>query len=197
MKTALLSLVFGLIVSITGTTVKAQSKWEMDVSHSSVGFAVDHMAFSETTGKFKKFSGSFTTPDDNFNSISGTVTIQVESIDTDNADRDKHLRSADFFESDKYPTITFAAKSIKKSGKNVTIGGDLTMKGVTKPVSLTGQFKGVGKGAFGGTIAGFFRLETKVNRKDYGLTWNKALEAGGFLVGEEVRIVISSELTKK
>jgi len=167
------------------------------MSHSSVNFAVDHMGITETTGKFKKFAGSFTSPDDNFSTLSGTVTIQVGSIDTDDEGRDKHLKGEDFFDAAKFSTITFTAKSAKKSGKNITVSGDLTMKGVTKPVTLTGEFKGVGKDLYGNTKAGFLRLSTTINRKDFGVTWNKTLDAGGLAIGEEVRIVINTELTKK
>lgn len=178
-------------------TAFAQVNWILETSHSSVQFSVDHMGFSETTGNFKKMEGTFQSADDKVSNLSGKVTVQINSINTDNEDRDKHLQAEDFFDAQKFPTMTYNVKSIKKSGNNVTVTGDLTLKGKTKPVTMTGLFKGVGQDPYGGTRAGFARLTATINRQDFGLTFNKAMAAGGAMVGDEVRITINAELLKK
>jgi len=178
-------------------TAFSQVNWILETSHTSVQFAVDHMGFSETTGNFKKMEGTFQSSDDKVNNLTGKITIQIGSINTDNEDRDKHLQAEDFFDAQKYPTMTYAVKSIKKTGNNVTVTGDLTIKGKTKPVTMTGLFKGVGQDPYGGTRAGFARLTTTINRQDFGLTFNKTMAAGGLVVGDEVRITINAELLKK
>ena len=189
--------ILALVLICSYVTASAQVNWTLDAGHTSVQFSVEHMGFSETTGNFKKVEGTFQSSDEQVSTLSGTVTIQVASINTDDDGRDKHLRSADFLDAEKFPTMTFAIKSMKKSGKNITVNGDLTLKGVTKPVVLTGTFKGTGKDPYGNTRAGFARLSTKINRQDFGVSFNGKLAAGGLVVGNEVEITINAELIKK
>ena len=171
----------------------ATETWTVDKAHSGVGFKVRHM-MSNVTGTFNDFDGKITVDRDNPKNDSVEFTINATSIDSGNENRDKHLRSADFFDVEKFPTIAFKSTSIVPSGKkdlfNVT--GDLTMHGVTKRVTLPVQFLGRTKTPRG-DVAGL-ELETTLNRKDYGVTWNRTLDEGGVLLGEDVKIAINLEV---
>ncbi|MFN7685865.1 MAG: YceI family protein [Oligoflexia bacterium] len=174
------------------STAATAKTYKIDAAHSSASFKVKHL-MSKTAGNFQDFSGSFTFDEKNPKSFSGSFTIQSKSIFTNNAKRDEHLRGADFFDVAKFPTLTFEAKEFKAAGKGkYKLAGDLTMHGVTKPVSFDVEYLGGGKDPWGNEKVGF-TAATKVNRKDFGLTWNKVLEAGGLLVGEEVEIEVQIE----
>ncbi len=178
---------------------KAQVNWNIDASHSKLGFAVTHMMVSETEGKFKVYKGTVSSKSDlDFTDAKIEFTVDASSINTDDEKRDGHLKSPDFFDVAKYPEITFVSKSMKpgKIKGTYTLVGDLTVHGVTKPVTLTaiGASKVV-KDPYGMERYAF-KVTGKLNRKDYGLTWNAALEAGGVAVSDEVRLDIIVEMTK-
>jgi polyisoprenoid-binding protein YceI len=170
--------------------------WVIDGAHSSAGFSVRHMMVSKVRGSFDKVSGTVTGDLSNPASAQVDVTIDASSINTGNTKRDDHLRSADFFEIEKHPAITFKSKKIEKAGDGYRMTGDLTMRGVTKEVVLAVDAPAspiqVGKAWRSGTSA-----TTRVDRKDFGLTWNRALEAGGVTVGDEVEIFLDVELIRK
>ena len=178
---------------------KAQVNWNIDASHSKLGFAVTHMMVSETEGKFKVYKGTVSSKSDlDFTDAKIEFTVDASSINTDDEKRDGHLKSPDFFDVAKYPEITFVSKSMKpgKIKGTYTLVGDLTVHGVTKPVTLTaiGASKVV-KDPYGMERYAF-KVTGKLNRKDYGLTWNAALETGGVAVSDEVRLDIIVEMTK-
>nr|WP_243393368.1 YceI family protein [Leptospira perolatii] len=167
--------------------------FRLDNSHTSIGFKVKHLSISNVSGNFKDFAGKFSF-EEKTGKLSGLeVTIDSGSINTNEPDRDKHLRSKDFFDAEKFPKISFkvAAASISKSGIS-KVDGELTIKGVTKTVQLEVTYSGSAKDPWG-NIHHAFEASTKINRKDFGLTWNKTLESGGLLVGEEILIRIEGE----
>ncbi|RHX90097.1 YceI family protein [Leptospira stimsonii] len=179
-----------ILISLTGLQA---GNFKLDPTHTSVGFKIKHLGLSNVPGSFKEFQGKFSF-DEKTGALSGLdVTIQTASIFTNDEKRDGHLKSKDFFDAEGAPTITFkSAKATVKKGAVSKIAGELTIKGVTKPVVLNVTFNGSAKDPWG-TVHFAFEAETKINRKDYGLTWNKALETGGVLVGEEVSIKIEGE----
>lgn len=186
-----------IIIAVSVISLNAQTSWKIDAAHSNVGFNVSHMVIAEVTGNFKEFNATLVQNGEDFSGGKLTATIKVSSIDTDNEGRDKHLRSADFFDAEKYPEITFVSKSIEKiSDKNYKVTGDLTMRGVTKSVVLDMKFNGQMNDPWGNTKAGF-KATTRVNRKDFGLEWNKVLETGGLMVGEDINIIINTEMNKE
>ncbi len=189
-KTALTLLAF---VFTAGLWAQA-THWEFDKSHTSIEFEIEHMVISEVTGKFSDFNGTVKSNADNFENAKVDFSIEVNSINTENSDRDDHLRGADFFDTEKYPQITFAStKFVKVSDKKYVLTGDLTMHGVTKQVDLNVTFGGMVVDPWGNTKAGF-KLTGELDRKDFGLTWSKTLETGGLLVGDEVTITARVQL---
>jgi polyisoprenoid-binding protein YceI len=160
----------------------AAADWKLDTSHSSVGFSIKHMAVSKVKGDAADPS-----------TFAVEAVIQAASIDTGNADRDNHLRNPDFFDVEQFPTITFKSTGVKMDGSEGQLMGDLTMHGVTKPVTLDVEFAGVVNDPWGNTRAGF-SASGRINRQDFGLTYNKALEAGGLVLGNDVKIEIEIEL---
>jgi polyisoprenoid-binding protein YceI len=174
----------------------ATTKWTIDPAHSEVTFRVKHMMVSNVSGNFESFDGTFETEGDDFKNAKITFTADVNSISTRNADRDAHLKSADFFDAEQFPKISFTATDSSKVGEDeFTLTGDLTIRGVTKPVTLKGEFGGIGQDPWGNTKAGF-TVSGKFNRKDFGLTWNAALETGGVLVSDEVKVNAEIQLVK-
>lgn len=169
------------------------STWSIDPTHTQVEFAVKHMAISTVRGQFKTFSATGTTNDAG---IPATLQmeIQVASISTNNEQRDGHLASPDFFDAAAFPTITFAATTVTGTPDALTIVGDLTIKGVTKPVTLTGEIASPIKDPWG-TQRTSLSVTGKISRGDFGLTWNMALEAGGFLISDEVKLSIEAQAT--
>ncbi len=171
--------------------------WNLDLSHSEVNFAVKHMMISTVRGKFNSFSGTidFNEADPARSSID--VSIDVASIDTRDEKRDGHLKSGDFFDVEKFPTASFKSTKVEKtSDSTAKVTGDLTLRGVSRPVVLDVTYAGQAKSPWGTTSAGF-SASTKISRKDWGLTWNVALETGGVLVGEDISIAIEAELVKQ
>ena len=185
-------------ILVGSLSLTAQTLWKIDPSHSKVLFTVSHMVVSEVTGKFNDFDAMLVQTGSDFEGSTLTASIKTKSIDTENEKRDAHLRSSDFFNAEKYPEITFVGKSFKKiEGGKYKITGDFTMHGITKTVTLDAKFNGTMKGPWGNTVAGF-KATTSVNRNDYGVQWNKALEsAGNWLVGENVDITLQIELVKQ
>jgi polyisoprenoid-binding protein YceI len=175
----------------------AQSEWKLDKAHSSVNFSVTHMVVSEVDGSFKDFSAEIKSEKPDFSDLVVSFIIDVNTVFTDNDKRDEHLKSPDFFDGQKFPTITFKSTSIKKiSDKKYELEGDLTMHGATKKVKWEVKYNGTMKDPYGNTRAGF-KATTSINRKDYGVSWNKTLDAGGVAVSDEVALVVNVELTKK
>lgn len=160
--------------------------WALDPTHSEVTFSVKHLAISTVRGIFERFTASIVTAEDPSKSTV-EASIEVASINTNQKDRDKHLRTNDFFKADEFPNITFTSSSVVLTGDDITVVGDLTLRGVTKSVTLTGQFGGTVTDGYGQTKAGF-TASTKINRHDYGVSWNAALEAGGLTLGDEISI---------
>ncbi|WP_281226004.1 YceI family protein [Flavobacterium aquiphilum] len=166
--------------------------WAIDPTHSEIGFKVKHMMFTNVSGKFNTFNATIENDADHFESSKISFSADVNSIDTNNGDRDNHLRSADFFDVEKFTTLSFVSTSVKKIDEGTfQINGDLTIKDVTAPVTLNAEYSGLMKDPWGNTKIGL-SVDGKINRKDFGLTWNAALETGGVLVGEEIKL--SSEL---
>lgn len=168
------------------------TKWTVDPAHSEIGFSVKHMMFTKVTGTFDAFEANVEANDD-FTNATIHGKIDAASVNTRNEQRDGHLKSPDFFDVEQFPAIEFKATEAElKAGK---INGEFTMHGITQPVELNVEFHGVGNDPWGNTKAGF-SFETKINRKDFGLTWNAALDAGGVLVGEDVSIRGEIQLAK-
>jgi polyisoprenoid-binding protein YceI len=191
------NLLLSLTVAAATFAVQAQTTWKVDVSHSKIGFAVSHLVISETEGSFDVYDGTIVSKADDFTGAEINFSVDAASINTANADRDKHLKSADFFDAEKFPKLTFKSTSFKKVGGNkYVLEGDLTIKGVTKKVKFDVTYNGQAKSPWGQTAAGFKATST-INRTDFGLTWNKALEAGGLLVGENVDITLKLEFIKQ
>ncbi len=170
--------------------------WNLDPAHSTIGFGVRHMVMSTVRGHFNDYSVAAEVDENDIARSSATVTIQAASIDTGDADRDAHLRSADFFDVEKHPEITFQSKRFEpKGGSDYRIVGDLTICGITKEVALDAEVTAPLKDPWGNMKAGL-SAEGKINRKDFGLGWNAVLEAGGLVVGDSVKLSIELELAK-
>ncbi|SFB39548.1 Polyisoprenoid-binding protein YceI [Lentibacillus halodurans] len=175
----------------------AKTAWNVDTVHSEVGFSVKHMMISKAKGTFNEFDAVIEADPDDLTDSKVEATIDVSSIDTRNKDRDDHLRSADFFDVENHPKATFTATDIeKKSDNNYDVTGDLTLVGTTKPVTFNVVFEGQSKDPMSGNMVAGFSGETTINRKDFGLTWNAAVETGGVLVGDEVKINFEIEAHK-
>jgi polyisoprenoid-binding protein YceI len=187
-----------LIVLLAGLSNNVKAvEWRFDHPHTNIGFSITHLVISDVTGRFNEFDGTFSSPGDDFEGSRVSITIKTASIDTDNEKRDKHLRSADFFDAEKHPEITFKSTSFEKVGdKKYKISGQFMMNGVTRDIALEATLTGVIDDPWGGTRAGF-KATTTLDRYDYNLTYNKALETGGFLIGRDVDVVINVELIKK
>jgi polyisoprenoid-binding protein YceI len=170
--------------------------WTFDLSHSHINFHVRHLMVSKVHGHFPKWSGNLVLDDADITKSKFDVTIDAASVDTKEEKRDAHLRSADFFDVEKFPTLTFKSTKIEKKGDDEAIvTGDLTIHGVTKSVKLDVELAGQVKDPWGGTRTGF-SAKTSVSRKDFGLTWNAALEAGGVVVGDKIEITLDIEAIK-
>lgn len=188
--------VFVVLLVLGFTFVNAQTKWNIDKSHSNVGFAVTHLIISEVTGQFKSFDGNIEFSKDDLSDANINFSIDAASISTENEGRDKHLKSDDFFNAEKFPKITFVGKSIKKvDGKKFKLVGDFTIRDVTKSITLDVVYNGSIKDPWGNTKAGF-KITGELNRFDYNLKWNNLMEAGGAVVGKEVTITVNLELSK-
>jgi polyisoprenoid-binding protein YceI len=176
--------------------VMASEKWEIDPAHSSIGFSVRHMVITKVHGKFNKWTGALELDLSDLTKSSVSATIDAASIDTAEAPRDGHLRSADFLDVEKYPSIEFKSSKVEKVGaEGLRIVGRLKIHGVEREVTLDGEFMGRGKDPWGNEKAGF-TASSKISRKDFGLEWNQALETGGVLVGDSVEIHIDLQAKK-
>lgn len=172
--------------------------WQIDNAHSEIGFKVRHMMISNVRGQFQSFRGSVDL--DEANPVNSAVEVEIDaaSISTNQADRDAHLRSPDFLNAEEFPTITFKSTRVEQTGANeAKLHGDLTIHGVTKPVTLDVEYHGQHPSPLGPMISAGFSAETTINRKDWGLSWNVPIETGGVLVGEEIKIGIELELLKQ
>lgn len=184
---------FIILACALGISFGQAQKWNIDVSHSSVKFTVQHMMVAETEGNFKTFSSTITSTNNDMLTAQIEATIDVNSINTDNTDRDNHLKSPDFFDAGKFPTATFKSTKVSKTPEGkYEITGDLTMRGITKTVTLLASFNGMVKDPWGNTRCGW-KATVDVNRFDYGLQWSKTMETGGLVVGETVSITIKGE----
>ncbi|KZM53371.1 MAG: polyisoprenoid-binding protein [Bacillaceae bacterium] len=170
------------------------ANFQLDKVHSSISFQVKHLMVSKAKGEFTQFDVEVDGDVDQLESAKVKVTIQASSIDTKNEDRDNHLRSGDFFDVENYPVITFVSESIKKvSDDDYEVTGKLTIRNVTRTETFKVEFNGQSKNPLDGSIVAGFDVEGKINREDYGLTWNAALETGGFLIGKDVKLFGSFE----
>lgn len=175
----------------------AKTKWILDPMHSELQFKIKHLMISNVTGALKSFNGEVETEGEDFSTASISLAAQMDSISTNNEQRDAHLRNSDFFEVEKYPELKFKSTKVEKSDSGIfVLHGELTMKGVTKPVKLNVEFNGTTKDPWGGERAGFM-VTGKINRADWGVNFNSVLETGGVVLGEEVRINSEIELVKQ
>ena len=173
------------------------TKWSIDPMHSEVQFKVKHLVISTVSGFFKSFEGSVETENEDFDGADVEFSIDINSIDTNQTPRDEHLKSAEFFDAAKYPYIKFKSTSFAKTGDDeYELKGNLTIKDQTKPVSLNVEFGGAAADFYGNTKAGF-EITGKINRKEFGLTWDGVTEAGSVVVGEDIKLTINAQLIKQ
>jgi polyisoprenoid-binding protein YceI len=184
------------VAAISSLVVSAQTKWSLDPTHSSVKFSVEHLVISEVEGSFKKFDGNVNSAKPDFTDAAVNFTIDVNSINTDNDMRDKHLKGDDFFNAGQYPNMTFKSTSFKKvSGNKYALYGNMTIRNVTKPVKFDVVYGGTAKDGYGNIKAGF-KATSVINRFDYGLKWNTLTEAGGATVGKDITINMKLEFAQ-
>lgn len=173
------------------------TKWVLDPMHSEVQFKVKHLVISTVSGFFKSFEGELDTENDDFTNSQISFSLDIDSITTNQTQRDEHLKSADFFDAATYPKITFKSTSFTKTGDDeYALVGDLTIKGITNPVKLDVEFGGAADDFYGNTKAGF-EITGKINRKDFGLTWSGVTEAGSVVVGEDIKLLINVQFAKQ
>lgn len=173
------------------------TKWSIDPMHSEVQFKVKHLVISTVSGFFKSFEGTVETDSDDFENADISFSIDINSIDTNQTQRDEHLKGAEFFDAATYPKITFKSTSLTKTGDDeYELKGNLTIKDQTKPVSLKVEYGGSTADFYGNTKAGF-EITGKINRKEFGLTWDGITEAGSVVIGEDIKLTINAQLTKQ
>jgi len=173
------------------------TKWVLDPMHSEVQFKVKHLVISTVSGFFKSFEGELETDNDDFTNAKISFSLDINSIDTNQSQRDEHLKSAEFFDAEKYPKISFKSTSFTKTGdEEYKLAGDLTVKDVTKQLTLDVEFGGSADDFYGNTKAGF-EITGKINRKDFGLTWSGVTEAGAVVVGEDIKLLINVQFAKQ
>jgi len=180
----------------TTTSTAVATRWAIDPAHSEVQFKVKHLVISTVTGTFKSFEGGLVTRSEDFDGAEVDFKIDVNSIDTNVSDRDAHLRSEDFFAADKFPYITFNGRLEKKHDNNYSLRGNLNMRGVSKAIVLDAEPGGTMVDPYGNTKAGF-EVTGKLNRKEFGLNWSAVTEAGGVVVGDEIKLHFNVQLAKK
>ncbi len=174
----------------------ATERWEIDSSHSGIHFSVRHLVIAKVRGQFSRWSGAVVVPDGDFTKASVEAVIDASSIETGVADRDAHLKSADFFDAAQFPEITFKADRVTPKGDDLTVVGQLTIKGITREVALEVEQLGQVKDPWGNERAAF-SAKTAIDRKDFGLTWNQVLETGGVAVGDRVTLEIEVEAVRQ
>ncbi|WP_162417632.1 YceI family protein [Cyclobacterium roseum] len=172
------------------------TKWIIDPTHSEVSFKVKHLVISTVTGYFREFEGEVETASDDFSNASVRFSAAIDSIDTNQKDRDAHLKSADFFDAENHAQLVFSNGKLVASGDGLAVSGDLTIRGTTQPVTLKAELGGIAQDGYGQTKAGF-ELEGKISRKAFGLTWSAVTETGSVVVGDEVKIFASIQLVKQ
>lgn len=182
------------MTTATGTAQLSTGTWAIDPVHSSITFSVRHLMVSKVRGSFKNFSGAIVVAQDGAPSV--TAEIAVDSLNTNNEQRDAHIKAADFFDVDKYPIATFRSTGVRADGADYVVDGAFTLKGVTKPISLKLQFNGVNPGMGHGEVAGF-EASVVVNRKDFGIDMDIPLAAGGTVLGDKVTITVDIEAVKQ
>jgi polyisoprenoid-binding protein YceI len=202
------SAILGLALLLTGSSVSAQStaaaasaapglsEWALDAKHAHIGFSVAHLVVSSVEGQFKKFTGKALLDEKDLTKSQLEFATDVASIDTENEDRDKHLKSAEFFDAEKFPQITFKSTKITKSGSKYKVSGDLTIHGVTKPVTLDAELSDAVTGLQPGVKIRAAKLAGQIKRSDFGITWNKTLGTDRVAVGDPVTLDIKLELLK-
>ena len=173
-----------------------KTKWALDPTHSEVHFKVKHLVISTVTGSFKAFDGNFEAENDDFSNAQIDFSLDVSSIDTNQGQRDTHLKSSEFFDAEKYPKITFSSTSFTKDGEDYDLQGHLTIKDQTKPVKLSVEFGGTATDFYGNEKAGF-EITGKISRKEFGLTWDAVTEAGAIVVGDEIKLNINVQFAKQ
>ena len=176
--------------------MSVKTKWALDPAHSEVNFKVKHLVISSVTGTFKSFEGGFETDQEDFSNADIHFSLDVNSIDTNQEQRDVHLKSADFFDQEKYPKISFKSTSFTKSGEDYELTGNLNVKDVTKPIKLKVEFGGTATDFYGNEKAGF-EITGKISRKEYGLTWDALTEAGAIVVGDDIKLNINAQFAKQ
>ena len=185
-----------IALTLSGAFSVSAASYKLDKSHTYVGFVVKHLVISKVKGNFKDFEGGFDFDEKTKKLSNVSAVIQTQSIDTDNEKRDGHLKSGDFFKADEHKTITFKSTNAKHLGGNsYEVVGDLTMRGVTKSITLKGQLLGVVEDSYFGNRAGLTASAT-INRKDWGVSWNKSLDAGGLAVADEVELLLEIEAVR-
>lgn len=187
-----------LCAALTLSSLSLASTWEIDTAHAAANFSVKHLSISSVNGTLGEVTGKVEVDDKDVTKSKIEASVDVKGINTKQSKRDDHLRSPDFFDVEKFPALTFKSTKIEKGeGSKLKVTGDLTMHGVTKPVVLDGELTAEVANPFSGAKTRGFSGTTTVNRKDFGLNWNKALEAGGVLVGDDVKVSIEAEVVKK
>jgi polyisoprenoid-binding protein YceI len=185
-----------LLCAVSAFALSAQH-YQIDSAHSSAGFSVKHMMVTNVSGKFSNVKGAIVYDEKNLAASSVTASVDVNTVNTNESKRDAHLKAPDFFDAAKYPTMEFKSSKVYKAGGVVKVDGNLTLHGVTKPVTLTlTEISPEVKHPMGGLVRGAVAT-TKINRKDFGLTWNKTLETGGLMVGDEVTVTLEIEAARK
>ncbi|MEP6990382.1 MAG: YceI family protein [bacterium] len=178
---------------MTASPAATTTVWKLDPTHTMVEFSARHMMFTTVRGRFVDVEGTVTIAGSTPDSGSVNATMKAASIDTRTEQRDQHLRSADFLNAEQYPELTFRSTKISGSRERFTLTGDLTIRDVTKPITLDVSFEGKGQDPWGGERMGF-SADGKLDRREFGLTWNQALEAGGVLVSNEIKVHIEAQL---
>jgi polyisoprenoid-binding protein YceI len=174
----------------------ATTKWVIDPTHSEIQFKVKHLVISTVTGYFRTFEGSVETETEDFDGATVQFSADTASIDTNQAQRDEHLKSGDFFESEKHPKISFTGKLAKAGSESYTLKGDLSVKGITKPFEFAVEYGGNMTDFYGNNKSGF-EVTGKINRKEFGLEWSAVTEAGGVVVGDEVKLIANIQVVKQ
>jgi polyisoprenoid-binding protein YceI len=173
-----------------------QSKWILDPTHSEIQFKVKHLVISTVTGTFKNFEASLITENEDFTDAEIDFSIAVDSIDTNQTDRDNHLKSADFFDAENFPVIKFKSTSFVKDGDDYILNGDITVKDITKPIKFDVEFGGTATDFYNNEKAGF-EITGKISRKEFGLTWSAVTEAGAIVVGDDIKLSASVQFVKQ
>lgn len=180
------------MTNLTDTT----GTWQIDPTHTTIGFSVRHAMIAKVRGRFTDFAGSFTLDGDNPANSSAQLTVLLTSVDTQNDDRDNHLRSAEFFDVESFPEMTFISTGVEAKGSDFVVTGELSVHGVTKSVPVKFELVGISQDPWGNTRIGF-EGEAEINRRDFGLEWNVALDTGGVLVSENIKITLDVEAVKQ